>query len=195
MFLLIKNVSLWWIHRSLITTLHQPPSQLLWWDSQWSPCSHTTTPKYPPEPLRSLVYRLVCNKEPLWILSSNTERKCVIMLYLCTLCCSAPSAAASRAGGTERNPRWAHGPQIHLWQPGATLPASSRRPSKSHTLDTVFQLKESRCYYWMKKKIPTTFLFQQTKRKLDDAGKRLGHLYDKLREQSVRSSQCKVQLC
>lgn len=30
------------------------------------------------------------------------------------------------------------------------------------------------------------FLFQQTKRKLDDAAKRLGHLYDKLREQSVR---------
>lgn len=31
------------------------------------------------------------------------------------------------------------------------------------------------------------FLFQQTKRKLDDAGKRLGYLYDKLREQSVRN--------
>lgn len=29
------------------------------------------------------------------------------------------------------------------------------------------------------------FLFQQTKRKLDDAGKRLGYLYDKLREQTV----------
>lgn len=28
---------------------------------------------------------------------------------------------------------------------------------------------------------------QQTKRKLDDAAKRLGFLYDKLREQSVRS--------
>lgn len=31
------------------------------------------------------------------------------------------------------------------------------------------------------------FLPQQTKRKLDDAAKRLGFLYDKLREQSVRS--------
>lgn len=31
------------------------------------------------------------------------------------------------------------------------------------------------------------FLFQQTKRKLDDAAKRLGYLYDKLREQSVRN--------
>lgn len=29
--------------------------------------------------------------------------------------------------------------------------------------------------------------FQQTKRKLDDAAKRLGYLYDKLREQSVRN--------
>lgn len=31
------------------------------------------------------------------------------------------------------------------------------------------------------------FLFQQTKRKLDDAAKRLGYLYDKLRDQSVRN--------
>lgn len=31
------------------------------------------------------------------------------------------------------------------------------------------------------------FRFQQTKRKLDDAAKRLGYLYDKLREQSVRN--------
>ena len=30
-------------------------------------------------------------------------------------------------------------------------------------------------------------LWQQTKRKLEDAAKRLGYLYDKLREQSVSS--------
>ena len=31
------------------------------------------------------------------------------------------------------------------------------------------------------------FSWQQTKRKLEDAAKRLGYLYDKLREQSVRT--------
>lgn len=53
-------------------------------------------------------------------------------LVFVSLFSSAPPAAASREGGAERNPSWTHGPQIHLWQPGAALPASSKRPSKSH---------------------------------------------------------------
>lgn len=51
-------------------------------------------------------------------------------LHLCPCCCSASPAAAGRAGGAERNPCWTRRPQIHLWQPGAALPARRGRPSK-----------------------------------------------------------------
>lgn len=123
------------IHRSLITTLHQPPSQPLSWDSQWRLLRLTTTPRSPLEPPRSPACRFVCDKETLNSQQQQTRSAKTCQRLVCvSLFCSAPPAAASREGGAEGNPSWTHGPQIHLWQPGAALPARCRRPCKSRCL-------------------------------------------------------------
>lgn len=115
-------------HRSLRTTLHQPLSHPLWWDSQWRPLSPTTTPKSPLEPPRSPACRLLSDRGLLFQFSTARQMKSASM----TSCVSsAPPAAAHGAGGAERNPSWTRGPQIHLWQSGSALPAGCKRPSKS----------------------------------------------------------------
>lgn len=106
--------------------------------------------------------------------------------FLCVLgFFSAPPAVADGACGAERNPCWTHDPQIHLWQFGSTLPVSSKRSGKPFLGVCYFYQLALTSTFTQK----TTFVvvpFQQTKRKLDDSAKRLGYLYDKLREQSVR---------
>uniref|UniRef100_A0A8C7KRN9 Protein transport protein Sec31A n=1 Tax=Oncorhynchus kisutch TaxID=8019 RepID=A0A8C7KRN9_ONCKI len=111
-------------------------------------------------------------------------------------------------GGAERDPYRAHGPQADLRQPGSTLPASRTRPSKSlHKTAVsalVIQKTEFLPAYLHKthRAILKVLLFesdvlifnifiyfpQQTKRKLEDASKRLGYLYDKLREQTLSNN-------
>lgn len=180
------------VHRSLRTTLHQPLSQPLWWDSQWRPLSPTTMPKSPLEPPRSPACRLLSDRCLLFQFSTARQMKSASMTSFFS---SAPPAAAHRAGGAKRNPSWTRGPQIHLWQSGSALPAGCKRPSKSprvsvaSTQKHLHQLygKEEQFGVFLGHEPPQMFLFQQTKRKLDDAAKRLGYLYDKLREQSVRN--------
>uniref|UniRef100_A0A8C7HRL1 Protein transport protein Sec31A n=1 Tax=Oncorhynchus kisutch TaxID=8019 RepID=A0A8C7HRL1_ONCKI len=106
------------------------------------------------------------------------------------------------------DPYRAHGPQADLRQPGSTLPASRTRPSKSlHKTAVsalVIQKTEFLPAYLHKthRAILKVLLFesdvlifnifiyfpQQTKRKLEDASKRLGYLYDKLREQTLSNN-------
>lgn len=135
-------------HRSLRTTLHQPLSQPLWWDSQWRPLSPTTMPKSPLEPPRSLVCRLLSDRGLLFQFSKARQMKSASM----TSCVSsAPPAAAHRTGGAERNPSWTRGPQIHLWQSGSALPAGCKRPSKSPRV-SVASAKKNICIDCTKKR-------------------------------------------
>lgn len=76
--------SLLCVHRSPITTLHQPPSQPLWWDSLWRPLSPTTMPKSPLEPPRSPACRLACDEGLLFKFSTATREKRVNILSLFT---------------------------------------------------------------------------------------------------------------
>lgn len=77
-------VTLSHVSRSLITTLHQPPSQLLSWVSQWRPHRPTTTPRSPPEPPRSPACRFVSNKDAVsWILHSDAQSEKDMMLCWC----------------------------------------------------------------------------------------------------------------
>ncbi len=98
------------------------------------PHNHAQVP--PGAPQEPSVQVSVWQEAITWILNSNAHfipvNTFFFFFYLRPCFSSAPPAAASREGGAERNPSWTHGPQIHLWQPGAALPASSKRSSKSH---------------------------------------------------------------
>lgn len=72
--------------RSLITTLHQPPSLPLWWDSQWRPLSPTITPRSPLEPPRSPACRSVCVTTRRLLSEFSHGKHVVNTMYLCPCC-------------------------------------------------------------------------------------------------------------
>uniref|UniRef100_A0A8D3EA57 Protein transport protein Sec31A n=1 Tax=Scophthalmus maximus TaxID=52904 RepID=A0A8D3EA57_SCOMX len=122
----------------------------------WTPLSLTTTPRSPPEPLRSPASRLVCDKEcylfePATATHTKQTHHCPCLLSPCFA-------------------------QL-LQQLPAERVEQKEIPAEHMVLKSTFDSLVQRCQLAAGD--------PQTKRKLDDAAKRLGFLYDKLREQSL----------
>uniref|UniRef100_A0A8D3DJM4 Protein transport protein Sec31A n=1 Tax=Scophthalmus maximus TaxID=52904 RepID=A0A8D3DJM4_SCOMX len=116
----------------------------------------TTTPRSPPEPLRSPASRLVCDKEcylfePATATHTKQTHHCPCLLSPCFA-------------------------QL-LQQLPAERVEQKEIPAEHMVLKSTFDSLVQRCQLAAGD--------PQTKRKLDDAAKRLGFLYDKLREQSL----------
>lgn len=111
-------VSLLCVHRSPITTLHQPPSQPLWWDSLWRPLSPTTMPKSPLEHPRSPACRLACDKGLLFKFSTATHVTNVWTSCLCLLGFLSYSSSCQQRGWSRRKSQlntWSSNPPSTVW--------------------------------------------------------------------------------